>query len=126
MGEKRRVRGGLPNELEGELRSLEALRAHQLGEEPGLEAPGLVGRPADGVLVQVCEICGKECLFDEEAPPADLTCQKCGNQVFRSFFEVRRYDEVEADFRYSTERDLATNDTESDVTKADVLDLNNP
>jgi DNA-directed RNA polymerase subunit RPC12/RpoP len=115
---------GLPNELRGEERSLEALRARQLADSPGLEAAGPVGKPADGVLVQVCLECGKEYLFDEQQPPASMTCEKCGNTVFRSFFEVRGYDEVEADFRASTERDLAPNDTESDVTRADILDLN--
>lgn len=115
----------LPNELRGEARSLEALRARQLADDPGYEAVGRVGRPADGVLVQVCLECGKEYLFDEEQPPADLTCEKCGNSVFRSFFSVRGYDEVEADFQRSTERDLAPNDTEADVTRGDVMDLNN-
>ncbi|MBI4408226.1 MAG: hypothetical protein HY561_00875, partial [Gemmatimonadetes bacterium] len=44
----------LPNELHGEQRSLEALRAHQLREEPGRETPGRIGHLASGVLVQVC------------------------------------------------------------------------
>jgi len=115
----------LPNELEGEERSLEALRARRLAQEPGLEAAGPTQPLADGVLVQVCLQCGKEYLFDESQPPADLRCEKCGNQVFRSFFTVRGHDEVEADFRAATERDLAPDDTEADVTRADVMDLNN-
>lgn len=115
----------LPNELRGEERSLEALRARQLAEDPGLEAVGPTRPLADGILAQVCLQCGKEYLFDESQPPADLTCEKCGNQVFRSFFAVRGHDEVEADFRASTERDLAPDDTEADVTRADVMDLNN-
>lgn len=115
----------LPNELRGEERSLEALRAKQLADSPGRETPGRTDEMADGVLTQVCLQCGKEYLFDEMQPPADLVCEKCGNSVFRSFFSVRGYDEVEADFRASTERDLAPDDTEADVTRADVLDLNN-
>lgn len=118
--------GRLPNELHGEQRSLEALRAEQLGNEPGWEAPGRVGRPARGVLVQVCLECGKEYLFDEAEPPPDLVCEKCGNRVFRSFFDVPGYDEVEADFRAATERDLTPADPEADVTRADILDLNHP
>lgn len=127
MGEKRRrpEKVGLPNELRGEERSLEALRARQMADEPGFESPGTVGRPADGVLVQVCLECGKEYLFDRRPPPEDMTCEKCGNVVFRSFFSVTGYDDVEADFQASTGRDLAPNDDESDVTKADILDLNN-
>ncbi|HEX7051448.1 MAG TPA: hypothetical protein VF188_14670 [Longimicrobiales bacterium] len=122
---RRRARAEIRNEPRGEDRSLEALRAEQLGQTPGYEARGQVGRPADGVLVQVCLECGRECTFDQEPPPAELTCPKCGNTVFRSFFAVKGYDDVEADFRASTERDLASNDTESDVTESDVLDLNN-
>lgn len=122
-GEDRPAR--LPNELRGEARSLEALRARQLADDPGYESVGRVGKPADGVLTQVCLECGKEYLFDRAQPPADLTCEKCGNKVFRSFFSVRGYDEVEADFQRSTERDLAPNDTEADVTRADIMDLNN-
>ncbi len=128
MAEQRRGRTPkrLPNELRGEQRSLEALRAHQLAEEPGYEAVGRVGRPADGVLVQVCLECGKEYIFDEKEPPGDMVCEKCGNGVFRSFFSVTGYDEAEADFIRSTERDLAPNDDESDVTRSDIYDLNNP
>ncbi|MBI4544014.1 MAG: hypothetical protein HY703_02325 [Gemmatimonadetes bacterium] len=65
-------------------------------------------------------------LAAEQSPPAELVCVKCGNRVFRSFFDVARPDEVERDFRESTERDLAPNDDEADVTRADILDLNNP
>lgn len=115
----------MPNELEGEERSLEALRARQLASEPGVESPGRTRPLADGVLSQVCIQCGKEYIFDESQPPADLRCEKCGNQVFRSFFTVRGHDEVEADFHASTERDLAPDDTEADVTRSDVMDLNN-
>ena len=125
---KRRKRSGparLPNELRGEQRSLEALRAHQLADSPGYEAVGPTRRLADGVLSQVCLECGKEYLFDDERPPAKLVCEKCGNTVFRSFFNTRGYDEVEADFQASTERDLAPDDTAVDVTRSDVMDLNN-
>ena len=125
MAERRRRLMRLPNEPRGEDRSLEALRAHQLSRDPGYETPGQVGQPTDGVLVQICISCGKECTFDKTPPPENLTCPKCGNQVFRSFFAARGYDEVDADFRASTERDLEPNEPESDVTKSDILDLNN-
>lgn len=115
----------LPNELKGEETSLEALRARQLADDPGLEAAGPTRPLADGILTQVCIRCGKEYIFDEVEPQADLECEKCGNQVFRSFFTVRGYDEVEADFIASTERDLAPDDTESDLSRSDILDLNN-
>lgn len=125
MAQERKRPIRLPNRPRGEDRSLEALRARQLSEDPGYETPGRVGEPTDGVLVQVCIACGKECMFDDKEPPSELTCPKCGNQVFRSFFAARRYDEVDTDFRASTERDLETNEPETDVTKSDILDLNN-
>lgn len=127
MGEKRDTpQEKLPDELRGETRSLEALRAHQLGAEAGHETPGLVGRPTEGVLSQVCLECGKEYTFDEADPPADLVCEKCGNTVFRSFFSpTGAGDDVEEDYRAMTERDLVTNDDANDVTRADVMDLDN-
>ena len=115
----------LPNEPRGEDRSLEALRARQLREEAGREAVGRVGEPAQGVLVQVCLTCGKEYMFADRAPRGDLVCERCGNAVFRSFFSVAGYDEVEADFLAATERELTPDADESEVTRTDILDLNN-
>lgn len=77
----------------------------------------------DGVLVQVCLKCGKEYMFDEQPPPADLACEKCGGDVFRSFFADTRPDEAAEDFRESTERDTLTTDPATDVTRGDLHDL---
>lgn len=121
-----RRRGRHPDEERHEHRTLEEARAHHARNSPGRESRGRPAAPSEGVLTQVCETCGKEYFFDTEQPPGDLRCEKCGGVVFRSFFDVSRYDEVDADHRASTERDLAPNDDESDVTRADVLDLNNP
>ncbi|HEX7089810.1 MAG TPA: hypothetical protein VF192_06715 [Longimicrobiales bacterium] len=115
----------LPNELRGEQRSLEALRARQLREEAGREAVGRVGEPSKGVLVQVCIECGKEYMSAGGEPRAGLVCEKCGSTVFRPFYTASTYDEVDADFRAATERELTPDADESDVTRADILDLNN-
>jgi predicted nucleic acid-binding Zn-ribbon protein len=80
---------------------------------------------ADGVLVQICLKCGKEYMFEEESPPSDLRCGKCGSEVFRSFFAETRSDEAIADFRDSTERDTLTTDPATDVTRGDLHDLGN-
>ena len=80
---------------------------------------------SEGVLVQVCIECGKEYMFEDTEPPEDLTCEKCGNRVFRSFFAETREDDVRADFRDSTERDTATDDPATDVTRGDLQDLGN-
>lgn len=77
------------------------------------------------VLVQVCLECGKEYYFDAEPPQANMACEKCGNGVFRSFYAERAPDEVTQDFRDSTERDVATDDPSTDVTRGDLQDLNN-
>lgn len=80
---------------------------------------------ADGVLVQVCVECGKEYMFENEEPPDELTCDKCGNTVFRAFYAAPDGDEAAEDFRESTERDLLTTDSASDVTRGDLHDLGN-
>ena len=81
---------------------------------------------ADGVTTQVCVECGNEYYFDDADAPEDLTCERCGNKVFRAFFADTSNDEVVADFRQTTERDLNTDDPATDVTRGDLFDLNNP
>ncbi|HUP87856.1 MAG TPA: hypothetical protein VM100_00750 [Longimicrobiales bacterium] len=80
---------------------------------------------ADGVEVQVCVECGKEYFYDD-APPADKTCERCGNAVFRSFYDAAGTNEAAQDFEETTSRDLLTDDPSTDVTPGDLYDLNNP
>jgi DNA-directed RNA polymerase subunit RPC12/RpoP len=75
------------------------------------------------VLVQVCLECGKEYTFTE-SPPENLECEKCGNGVFRAFYDGG-VDEALEDFRDTTERDLGTDDDANDVTPGDLQDLRN-
>lgn len=77
------------------------------------------------VLVQVCLECGKEYMFAEQQAPEELTCDKCGNSVFRSFYAKTTADEAADDFRDSTERDVLTTDPATDVTRGDLHDLGN-
>ncbi len=77
------------------------------------------------VLVQVCIECGKEYMFEEQEPPKDQKCDKCGNSVFRSFYADTQPDEVARDYAESTERDTATDDPATDITRGDLHDLNN-
>jgi DNA-directed RNA polymerase subunit RPC12/RpoP len=77
------------------------------------------------LLVQICLECGKEYMFEDREPPEDLKCEKCGNGVFRSFYANPVEDEVERDFREATERDTATDDPATDVTRGDLQDLGN-
>lgn len=85
------------------------------------------GAGATDVVLMVCIECGMEYPFEGgEGPPADLVCEKCGNEVFRRFEDTSAPDEAEEDFRRTTERDLDTDDAEGDTTPGDLHDLNNP
>ena len=81
---------------------------------------------AQGILTQICVKCGKEYYYDRQPPPAKQTCERCGNQVFRSFFAVTDNDEAEQDVRDSTERDTDADDGATDITPSDLADLNKP
>lgn len=78
----------------------------------------------EGVLTLVCLKCGTEYYFEGSSPRGDVICEKCGSEVFRSFFSPSDDDDVAADFRETTERDLDPDDAEGDTLPGDVLDLN--
>ncbi len=102
----------------------EGARAADEQHAAGMVAGGPDQEPAQGVLTLVCFKCGKEYFFADQDPPQEMTCEKCGNTVFRSFFSPIG-DEVADDFRDSTERDLAPDSTAEDTAPGDVIDLNN-
>ena len=77
----------------------------------------------EDVRVLICLECGKEYMFEDAAPPDDLTCDKCGNAVFRDYQVSARRDEAEGEFRESTERDTSPEEGPGDVTRGDVRDL---
>jgi DNA-directed RNA polymerase subunit RPC12/RpoP len=77
------------------------------------------------VLLLVCMTCGREYQFESgDDPPGDLKCEKCGSEVFRRFDDAAVPDDAQADYRESTERDLATSDPEGEATRGDLHDLN--
>lgn len=82
-------------------------------------------RDGDDILVQICIECGKEFMFDTQPAPDDLTCDKCGNTVFRSFHAHARPSEADVDFHETTDRDTGTTDSATDVTRGDLDDLDN-
>ncbi|CAN5415025.1 hypothetical protein BH24GEM3_BH24GEM3_14670 [soil metagenome] len=102
----------------------EGARAAEEQNSSGMVAGGPPGEPAQGVLTLVCFTCGKEYFFADQNPPEEITCEKCGNTVFRSFFTPIN-DEVADDFRDSTERDMTPDSTATDTTASDIIDLNN-
>jgi transcription initiation factor IIE alpha subunit len=88
----------------------EALRASRVEED-------------ESVLTLVCLTCGQEYFFTDQAPEGGLSCEKCGNKVFRDFHSASG-DEAARDFRESTERDLDSDDAEGDTRPGDLIDLN--
>jgi DNA-directed RNA polymerase subunit RPC12/RpoP len=103
----------------------EGLRAAGSRETTGGERGGGADSapPAEGVLTLVCFKCGREYHFDS-TPPDDLTCEKCGGTVFRSFFSPDPSDAAARDFIDSTARDLDPDQPSTDTMPGDVLDLN--
>ncbi|CAN5788507.1 hypothetical protein BH23GEM9_BH23GEM9_36800 [soil metagenome] len=80
-------------------------------------------RGGDSLLVQVCLKCGLEYMFESQEPPDDLRCEKCGSEVFRSFYASTRSNEAADDFREATERDTLTTDPSTDIARGDLHDL---
>lgn len=112
------------DEQRAEQSTPEGSRAAQERNAPGASSSGQVEEPAEGVLTLVCLKCGKEYYFTDYEPPEEMTCEKCGNGVFRNFFTPEEDDEAARDFADSTERDLDPDDAEGDALPGDALDLN--
>lgn len=97
--------------------------AENLRENPADPDAPRGREPVQEVLTLVCEQCGKDYFFEDEEPPADMECEKCGSTVFRAF-DTTVGDEASDDFRDSTERDLDPDDAEGDTLPGDLMDLN--
>jgi hypothetical protein len=108
---------------QGEESSVEGHRAAQSRDDPGVGGAGRTGFQAEGVLTLVCLKCGTEYHFSDSKPPEGMSCEKCGNGVFRDFFTPEG-DEAAQDFIDTTARDLDPDDAEGDVMPSDVIDLN--
>ena len=78
------------------------------------------------VQVHVCVACGSERIIEEGETASTAPCPRCGNQVFRAFYDTARPGSAETDFNDSTQRDTATNEPAPDTTAGDLTDLNNP
>jgi hypothetical protein len=76
-----------------------------------------------GVLTLTCAQCGFERFVDSGPPPANLSCEKCGGTVFRSFFSPAPASDAARDFEESTARDTRTDQASSDTRPGDLLDL---
>jgi hypothetical protein len=91
-----------------------------------MHAPTASNIPDDAegarVLTLVCFKCGTEYFFADDPPPAEMSCEKCGNSVFRSFYSGASSEALQ-DFEDTTARDLDPDDAEGDAFPGDVLDL---
>ena len=84
------------------------------------------GRPGpeeSGILVEICVECGREYTFEDDPPPDDLTCEKCGGGVFRSYYEPYEKSDASRDFDETTSRDMNPDDAEGETTAGDLVDL---
>jgi hypothetical protein len=104
---------------DGEESRVEGHRAAEGRDEAGAGGAARTG----GVLTLVCFKCGTEYHFADSQPPEGMTCEKCGNGVFRDFFTAQD-DEVAQDFIDTTARDLDPDDAEGETMPSDVIDLN--
>lgn len=88
------------------------------------EGGGKTPAPGEsGILVLICVECGREYTYEDEPPPDDMKCDKCGGGVFRSYYEADEPSEASVDFDETTGRDMNPDDAEGDTTSGDLVDL---
>ena len=80
----------------------------------------------EGMLTLVCLTCGKEKYFTDQPPENDVTCDRCGGTVFRSFFTPTVQDVATLSQLEETARSVALDEESPDTTEGDLRDLNNP
>ena len=88
-----------------------------------------MSKPESGggrVQVHVCVACGNERMVEPGESASMAPCEKCGNQVFRAFYDTARPGEAERDFEETTGRATATDEPAPESTAGDLTDLNNP
>lgn len=93
-------------------------------ETAGSGRGGAADEDEGGVLTLICLKCGNEYYFEGSSPRGEAKCEKCGSEVFRSFYSPPEGDEAANDFADSTARDLDPDDAEGDTLPGDVMDLN--
>ena len=75
-----------------------------------------------GVTTLVCLSCGKEKFYTQDVP-ATVTCEQCGNTVFRTFSTPTEPDDAAIDAAEAQARSIAYGDSSPDTTRDDVRDL---
>ena len=75
------------------------------------------------ILTLVCFKCGTEYYFSDGSQPQEMTCEKCGNTVFREFDTPAADDEAAASAAEEQARSMAYGDASPDTAPGEVMDL---
>jgi hypothetical protein len=78
-----------------------------------------------GFLTLICLTCGNRKDYDD-TPPTRVTCEKCGNTVFRNFFSPLEPDEATIEQLEESARSIALDDVSPETAPEDIRELNNP
>ena len=77
-----------------------------------------------GIVTMVCITCGNEKNFDDRVPGA-LTCDKCGNTVWRQFATPTAPDEATIAQLEDQTRSITYGDPSPDTSVEEIRDLDN-
>jgi hypothetical protein len=75
-----------------------------------------------GVVTLICLTCGKERFYTQDVP-ATVSCDQCGNTVFRTFATPTEPDDAAIDAAEAQARSISYGDSSPDTTRDDVRDL---
>jgi DNA-directed RNA polymerase subunit RPC12/RpoP len=75
-----------------------------------------------GVVTLVCLTCGNELFFDKTVPD-DVTCERCGGSVFRTFATPTERDDASIAQLEDQARSISYGDSSPDTSEGDVRDL---
>jgi hypothetical protein len=75
-----------------------------------------------GIVTMICLTCGNEKFFTDRVPDA-LTCDRCGNTVWRQFATPTEPDEATLDQLESQARSIQYGDPSPETTLDELRDL---
>ena len=75
-----------------------------------------------GIVTMICLTCGNEKSFTDRVPAA-LTCQRCGNTVWRQFATPTEPDEATIDQLETQARSIQYGDPSPETTRDELADL---
>ena len=75
-----------------------------------------------GIVTLVCLTCGNELFFDKSVPD-NVTCERCGGSVFRTFATPTVRDDASIAQLEDQARSISYGDSSPDTSEGDVRDL---